>query len=82
MQDSYPYVPVPVPIVPDPGVLKIIFKVSKKTVLLPHLFVCLFLVLDAGENFWNLDKKFEYRIVKILIYKDKNRHSVLPFHLV
>ena len=68
--------------VPDPGVLKIIFKVSKKTVLLPHLFVCLFLVLDAGENFWNLDKKFEYRIVKILIYKDKNRHSVLPFHLV
>ena len=68
--------------VPDPGVLKIIFKVSKKTVLLPHLFVCLFLVLDAGENFWNLDKKFEYRIVKILIHKDKNRQSVLPFHLV
>ena len=26
-------------------------KVSKKTVIVPHFFVCLFLVLDAGENF-------------------------------
>ena len=34
-------------------------KVSKKTVIVPHFFVCLFLVLDAGENFWNLDKKID-----------------------
>ena len=26
-------------------------KVSKKTVIGAHFFVCLFLVLDAGENF-------------------------------
>ena len=57
-------------------------KVSKKTVILPHFFVCLFLVLDAGEKFWNLDKKIEYLWWNILIYKDKNRHSILPFHLV
>ena len=37
-------------------------KVSKKTVIVPHFFVCLFLVLDAGENFWNLDKKIDGRI--------------------
>ena len=52
-------------------------KVSKKTVILPHFFVWLFLVLDAGENFWNLDKKIEYLWWNILIYKDKNRHSIL-----
>ena len=34
-------------------------KVNKKTVIVPHFFVCLFLVLDAGENFWNLDKKID-----------------------
>ena len=27
--------------------------------MVPHFFVCLFLVLDAGENFWNLDKKID-----------------------
>ena len=73
------------PMVPDPGILKIIYstnKVSKKTVIMPHFFVCLFFVLDAGENFWNLDKKIEYLWWNILIYKDKNRHSILPFHLV
>ena len=71
-------------------------KVSKKTVIFPHFFVCLFFVLffvcaaynflhcieHAGENFWNLDKKIEYLWWNILIYKDKNRHSVLSFDLV
>ena len=57
-------------------------KVSKKTVILPHFFVCLFLVLDAGEIFWNLDKKIEYLWWNILIYKDKIDTVFSPFDLV
>ena len=88
MQDSYPYpythvnVPVPVPMVPDPGILKIIFTLQIKWVrrLLycpTFLFVCF-----LSCNFWNSDKKIEYLWWNILIYKDKNRHSILPFHIV
>ena len=70
MQDSYPY---PYPChcthtcthglrhryTQDQNYSTCTNKVSKKTVIVPHFFVCLFLVLDAGENFWNLDKKID-----------------------
>ena len=36
----------------------------------------------VSENFWNLDKKIEYYGGIFLINEDKNRHSVLSFHLV
>ena len=72
--------------VPDPGILKILItlqiKWKRRLLYFPTFLFFLFLVLDAGENFWNLDKKIEYLWWNILIYKDKNGHSVLSFHLL